>query len=93
MYYRLRLAYKKKTKKKKKKNFPKENNFFLPFFYATFQCGRYNVFKFIFFDRKKLKNPPQKVAHNQPRPFFFSAALPAQNSPELNIHFIDSCIQ
>ena len=39
------------TKKVKKK-------YFLPFFYATFQCGRYNVFKktiFFFFDHKKLK--------------------------------------
>ena len=24
------------------------------------------------FDHKKLKKPPQKVAHNRPRPFFFS---------------------
>ena len=34
----------------KKKFFPKKKkNFFLPFFYATFQCGRYNVFKKFFF--------------------------------------------
>jgi hypothetical protein len=36
------LAYKKRQKHEKKK-FPP--NFFLPFFYATFQCGRFNVFK------------------------------------------------
>ena len=46
----------------------------IPFFYATFQCGRYNVFKkfflFFFFDHKKLKKPPSKVAHNWPKPFF-----------------------
>ena len=49
----------------------KINNFFLPFFYATFQCGRYNVFKFFFFffAHKKLKKPPSKVAHNRPKPF------------------------
>ena len=58
----------------KKKFFPKKNIFFLPFFYATFQCGPYNVFKFFFFffDHKKLKKPPSKVAHNRPKPFFFT---------------------
>ena len=55
----------------KKKFFP-TIFFFLPFFYATFQCGRYNVFKFLFFyffAHKKLKKPPSKVAHNRPKPF------------------------
>ena len=56
----------------KKKFFPKKN-FFLPFFYATFQCGRYGVFKKIlkfFFDPEKVKKQASKVAHNRPRPFF-----------------------
>ena len=45
----LRLAYKKRLKNKNK-IFPKNKIFFfLPFFYATFQCGRYNVFNFFFF--------------------------------------------
>ena len=48
---------------------------------------------FFFFDHKKLKKPPQKVAHNRPRPFFFSAAPTAQNSPELHFRFINSFIQ
>ena len=31
-----------------KKILPPQKNFFLPFFNATFQCGRYNVFNFFF---------------------------------------------
>ena len=60
------LAYKKRLKNEKKKKFPPNNIFFLTFFYATFQCGRYNVFKqllFYFFAHKKLKKSPQKVAY------------------------------
>ena len=51
-------------------------NFFweiLTLFYATFQCGRYNVKKIqkkIFFAHEKLKKPPKKVAQNRPRPLF-----------------------
>jgi hypothetical protein len=66
------LALKKTGFSKKKNSSQKKNIFFLPFFYATFQCGRYNVFKFFFFfffDHKKLKKPPSKVAHNRPKPF------------------------
>ena len=42
------LALKKNVFSEKKKNFPPIKFFFLPFFYATFQCGRYNVFKIFF---------------------------------------------
>jgi hypothetical protein len=42
------LAYIKKDKNMKKKNPPQKEKK-LPLFYATFQCGRYNVFKFYFF--------------------------------------------
>ena len=51
-------------------------NFFwkiLTLFYATFQCGRYNVKKIqknFFFAHEKLKKPPKKVAQNRPRPLF-----------------------
>ena len=51
------------------------------------------MFSIFFFDHKKLKKTPQKVAHNRPRPFFFSAAPTAQNSPELHFRFINSFIQ
>ena len=60
----LRLAYKKKTKKLKLKFSQKKIIFFLPFFYATFQCGRYNVFNFFFFfflPTKSWKNHPKKL--------------------------------
>ena len=43
------LALKKTGFSKKKILPPPKKKFFLPFFYATFQCGRYNVFKKIFF--------------------------------------------
>ena len=47
--------------------------FFLPFFNATFQCGRYGVLKEI---KKKIlppkmwKNRPQKLFIMGPDPFF-----------------------
>ena len=65
------LALKKLVFLKKNSSPQKNIFFFLPFFYATFQCGRYNVFNFFFFffDHKKLKKPPSKVAHNRPKPF------------------------
>jgi hypothetical protein len=59
--------------KKKNSSPPKKN---LPFSYATFQCGRYILFKFFFSAHKKLKKPPSKVAHNQPKPF-----IPQPNPP------------
>ena len=37
------LALKKTGFSEKKNSSPKKYIFFLPFFYATFQCGRYNV--------------------------------------------------
>ena len=59
----------------KKKFSQKKKYFFLPFFYATFQCGRYGDFKKIlkyFFDPEKVKKRASKVAHNRPRPFYFT---------------------
>ena len=46
---------------------------FLHFFNATFQCGRYNLFKKKFkkvFDPGKVKKRASKIAHNWPRPFY-----------------------
>jgi hypothetical protein len=42
---------------------------------------------------KKLKKPPQKVAYLWQLGLFYSAALPAQNCPELHSRFINSFIQ
>ena len=47
--------------------------FFLHFFYATFHCERYSVFKKElkeFFDPEKVKKRASKVAPNRPRPFY-----------------------
>ena len=52
-------------------------NFFLTLFYATFKCGRYNVFKKIlknFFAPQNIEKLPKKVAHNPTRPPVFSPA-------------------
>ena len=60
-----------------KKNFPPKKFFFWPFFNATFQCGRYNVFKKIlnfFFATQNIEKLPKKVAHNPTRPPVFSPA-------------------
>ena len=70
----------------KKKISPQKIKKILPFFYATFQCGCYGVFK------KKLKyffDPERasKVAHNRPRPFYFTVqARPTAHSPESIFH-------
>ena len=66
----------------------KKKNFFLPFFNATFQCGRYGVCKKkfkILFDPEKVKKRASKVAHNQPR-LFFPQSSPG-HSPQPKIDF------
>jgi hypothetical protein len=45
------------------------------------------------FPHKKFKKPPQKVACLWQLAFFFSAALTAQNSPELHFCFMNYFIQ
>ena len=81
------LALKKTVFSEKKISSQKKIFIFLPFFYATFQCGRYNVFNFFFFfSHKNLKKPPSKVAH-QARTFF-PTAQPTANSPKSIFHNI-----
>ena len=72
------LALKKTVFSEKKNSSQKQNFFFLPFFYATFQCGRYNVFKKKKFAHKKLKTPPSKVAQEYSIFFLLMAAQTAQ---------------
>ena len=67
---------------------------FLKLSYATFQYGRYKVFKKNFknfFDLEKVKKRASKVAHNRPRPFY-STVQPRQtaHSPELIFHIMKS---
>ena len=62
----------------KQKISPPPKKKYLPFFYATFQCGRYNVFKCFFFDYKKLKKTPSKVAQKNSNPLFSLTARAAQ---------------
>ena len=38
----------------------------------------------IFFAPENMKKTPSKVAHNRPRPFFFSTANRPKSSPNLN---------
>ena len=87
------LALKKNCFSEKKKSSPKKY-FFLPFFNATFQCGRYGVFKKnlkFFFDPEKVKKQASKVAHNRPRPSYFTVQpRPTAHSPELIFHIMKS---
>ena len=53
----------------------------------------FNFFFLIFFAHKKLKKPPQKVAYLWQLGVFFSAAPPAQNSPELYFRFMNFSFQ
>ena len=75
-----------------KKKLPPPKKFFLPFFYATFQCGRYGVFNKnlkYFFDPEKVKKRASKVAHNRPRPSYFTVQpRPTAHSPELIFHIM-----
>ena len=84
------LALKKPGFSEEKNSSPKFFFFFLPFFYATFQCGRYNVFKFYFifiFAHKKLKKPPSKVAHNRPKPFFPQPSPSHSQQPKIDFSY------
>ena len=66
--------------------------FFLPLFYATFHCGRYNIFKKklnLFFAHENINNRASKVAHNRPKLFFHKYSPAAQTSPELIFHIIN----
>ena len=59
-------------------------------YYATFQCGRYSVFKKKnFLTPQKKKKTPSKVAHNRPITFFFMYWPADQTSPELIFHVIN----
>ena len=65
--------------------------FFLPLFYATFQCRRYNIFKKkldLFYAHEIIKERASEVAHNWPQFFFHKYSLAAQTSPELIFHII-----
>ena len=72
-----------------RKIFPKKKNQKTSF-YATFQYGRCNVFKFFsfFFGHENIKEMPSKVAHNRPKTFFSCTDQVAQTSPELIFHII-----
>jgi hypothetical protein len=81
LYKRQKHERKKSPKKRKKKTL----------FYATFQCGRYSVFKknlTFFFDPEKVKKRASKVAHNQPNPFFSQSS--PDHSPELIFNIMKS---
>ena len=58
----------------KKKSFPPKI-FFFTFFLCNFSVHRYGVFKKIkkkIFDPEKVKKRASKVAHNWPRPFYYT---------------------
>ena len=65
---------------------PIMSNCFGRFF--IFSCA--NFFKFLF-DPEKVKKLASKVAHNRPRPFYFTVQpRPTAHSPELIFHIMKS---
>ena len=73
-----------------KKKFPKKMFVFYLFFYATFQCGRYGVFKKNLkkiLTPKKWKNGPQKLLIIGPDPLI-SQSSPDQRPTAQNWFFI-----
>jgi hypothetical protein len=65
--------------------------FFLPLFYATFQCRPYTIFKKyvnLFFAHENIKKRPQKLLIIGPKLFFHSTGPAAQTSPEFIFHII-----
>jgi hypothetical protein len=52
----------------------------------------FKIFLNYFLTLKTLKNHPKKLHTYGSWEFFFSAATPAQNSPELQFRFINSSI-
>ena len=69
---------------------------FIALYYVTFQCGHKNIFRKYLkknFAHKKLKKHPKKLHTYSSWEVFFSAASPAQNSPELYFRFINFFIQ
>ena len=70
-YYRLIFSPKKTGFSKKKKSSQKRKKKFYLFSMQLFSADATmfsNIYIF-FFDHKKLKKPPSKVAHNRPKPF------------------------
>jgi hypothetical protein len=66
-------------------------DFYLPLFYATFQCRPYNIFKKKlnwFLPMKTLKNWPQKLLIIGPNLFFHSPAQPTAHNPQPRIDFL-----
>ena len=70
----------------KKNNSSPPKNFFLPFFNATFQCGRYNVFNF-FLPMKNWKNHPKKLLRIGPDPFFPQSSPGHSPQPKINFPY------
>ena len=73
-----------------KNTFQNVFDFCLPLFYATLQCGPWNIFKIFwinFLSIKTLKKKlASKVVHNRPY-YFISQSSPADHSPQPRINF------
>jgi hypothetical protein len=79
----------------KKKFLPKKENFFFYLFSMQLFSADAMVFSKknlkIFFDPEKVKKLASKVAHNQPRPFYFTVQpRPTAHSPVLIFHIVKS---
>ena len=77
----------------KKKIFPHEKKK-LPFFYATFQCGRYNVKKkkkifFNFLPMKNWKKHPKTLLRIGPDPFFPRSSPGISPQPKIDFPYYE----
>ena len=75
----------------KKKILPKKNKYFFYLFsmqlFSADAIAFSKKFKKFFFDPEKVKKQASKVAHNRPRPLYFTVQpRPMVNSPELILH-------
>ena len=75
------LEYKKKTKTWKKNPQKKKKNY--PFSMQLFSADA-TMFSKKNFALKKLKKPPSKVAHNQPKTFFSQVRPGCGNQPRID---------
>ena len=88
------LALKKMVFLEKIKSSPPQKKFFFTSFLCNFsvstlRCFQKNSKKN--FDPKKVKKQAKKIAHNRPRPFYFTVQPRAMaHSPELILHIMKS---
>ena len=76
----------------KKKILPKKKNIFFYLFSMQLFSADATMFSIFFFDHKKLKKPPSKVAHNRPKPFLRQSSPGHSPQPRSSFPFYKKSI-